>query len=110
MDLQSIAMLDAWLDENTGILYKEQPLAQDWVRIVAVLDHMSSVAEALAGFSRQNPRLIGQVSQSDILNSLADAANMAILAIQHFTKDANMSAGIVSESFDHLMRRAGLRG
>jgi hypothetical protein len=109
MDLDAVATLDAWLDDNVGVLYKEQPLAQDWARISKVQEELGEAVRAFIGYTHQNPRKIGEVPWSDVINELADTAVTAILAMQHFTKDAKQVAGILDESFDHIMRRAGLR-
>lgn len=92
IDLNGIlAGIDTWLDDNCADQYKDQPLAQDWARIAKLQEEAGEAIQKFIGYTGQNPRKGVCNSQDDVLDELADVAVTAMAAIQHFTKDADLS-------------------
>lgn len=87
-DADRIEFIDEWLDVNVGLLYKEQPLGQDWARIAKVQEELGEATAAFIALTQQNPRKAEIGTKEALLEELADTALTAILAMQHFTKDS----------------------
>lgn len=97
-DMDRIADIDQWLDEETGIEYKEQPLAQDLARVCKVQEEEGEAIEAFLGMTGANPRKGISATRDDLLKELADRALTTIYAINHFTKDPRLTANIIEET------------
>jgi len=78
--------LDAWLDANTGSLYKDNRLAQDWGRVAKIAEECGEVIDAYIRYTGQNPRKHQGGSTREVIDELCDVAITALCAIQHFTK------------------------
>lgn len=102
-----VTIVDDWLDsDRTGREYADQPLARDWARIAKTAEE---VGEAMAEFflvTGQNPRKgIDSAARGRMLDELADVALTAIIAIQHFTKDAEVTSDIVGRRMTRIWNR-----
>jgi hypothetical protein len=86
--LKAIERADSWLDGETGPAYKEQPLAQDWARLVKAAEEAGEAIKVMINMTGQNPRR-STGSRHDLLSEAADGAAAFLLAIQHFTKDTD---------------------
>jgi hypothetical protein len=105
IDWQVIRYVDNWLDEELPDFYQEQPLAQDWARISKVIEELGEAVAAMIGATGQNPRKGVTHHKDDILNELMDVVMTGILAVQHFTKDTNMTRDILRRKQDFIYRR-----
>lgn len=97
-----------WLDDGVSDLYGAQPLAQHWARVAKTSEEAGEAIEALIAWSGQNPRkprVDDFVGRAKLLDELADVALTAILAIQHFTKDADQTMGHLWEHLAFLHER-----
>lgn len=102
-----IADIDAWLDEEVAAAYESQPLAQHWARVAKVNEEAGEAIEALISWTGQNPRKPQRdEARDELLTELADVALTAILAIQHFTKDADETVNGVLARLARLHARA----
>ena len=86
---------DEWLDRSASGEYKAQPLAQDWARVAKVLEEAGEAVDALIGISGQNPRKGRYSNMESLLGELADVALTGIYAIQHFTKDGDVTLSVI---------------
>lgn len=105
LDYQKVAAIDAHLDAKVSQAYKDQPLAQDWARVCKAAEEHGEAVDALIGMTGQNPRKGEYGELADLLKELADVMFTGLLAIQHFTKDADETERIVTEHLDHLYAR-----
>jgi len=94
-----VERVDAILDENVSPIYKDQPLAQDWARISKETEEKGeSIAELILA-TGQNPRKPQDPdAYRRLLMELADRALTSIYALQHFTKDINLTTYILSKA------------
>ncbi len=100
-----LAFDDAWLDGNVGLIYREQPLGQDWARISKVQEELGEVTAAYIAYTGQNPRKPQDGTMEQVLLELADVAATALLAIQHFTKDADKTWLVLTARLARLHER-----
>lgn len=106
IDWQAITLIDRWLDQQVGQLYKEQPLAQDWARVGKVIEELGEAIKELILYTGQNPRKgIHPEAHLNMLMELADTVATGILAIQHFTKDGWTTRAIIQEKISFIERR-----
>jgi len=94
-----IEWMDDDLDNNVAQPYKDQPLAQDWARVCKVQEEAGEAVDALIGVTGQNPRKGKYGSELDLYDELCDTALTALYALQHFTKQRDVT-------LDRLMYRA----
>lgn len=86
--ITAIVEINEWLDSNVHPDYKEQPLAQDAMRIMKIGEELGEAVAEFILFTGQNPRKPqDEEAEGRLLNELADVACTAVLAIQHFTGD-----------------------
>jgi hypothetical protein len=124
IDWQSVASIDLWLDGAVAVKYQNQPMAQDWARVAKITEELSEAMEALDSmtdatdedysrishiliplgksiadlilFTGQNPRKPENAEAfGAMLDEIADVVFTGILALQHFTKDAQMTRDIL---------------
>lgn len=100
-----ITRVDEWLDDLVVEEYKAQPLAQDWARVHKIAEELGEVTDALIGATGQNPRKGYYGDMSKVYDELADVVFTGILAIQHFTKDADETFDILYEKMGKLKAR-----
>lgn len=102
-----VAAVDDWLDSDTvGEEYRDQPLGQDWARVAKIIEEAGEAVAELILMTGQNPRKgIDHEARDRMLDELADAALTGILAIQHFTKDAETTSGIVGRRMTRIWNR-----
>lgn len=103
-----IQMLDTYLDKEVSDMYKNQPLAQDWARISKIGEEFGEVIDAFIGVTGQNPRKGVHGTEDDVNNELVDVALTAILALQHRTKDIDITATIIMDRVVYRRKAAGL--
>lgn len=105
--VESVALIDEWLDGAVADAYQGQPLAQDWARVAKVVEEAGEAIEALIAWTGQNPRKPRRPEARDeLLSELADVALTAILGMQHFTKDAGQTWAYIDHRLSLLQRRA----
>ena len=96
-----LAMIVEWMDDdldtNVSSVYLKQPLAQDWARVAKIGEEAGEAIDALIGVTGQNPRKGTYGSPTELFDELADAALTAMYALQHFTKDRDVTLEIVLE-------------
>lgn len=99
IDRDIVVKVDAILDEQVADIYKQQPLAQDWARVCKDIEEKGEAIAELILETGQNPRK-GQdpTAFPRLLMELADRALTGIYAIQHFTKDIELT--------EHYLRAA----
>ncbi len=103
-----ITDVDAWLDEAVDDIYGRQYLAQDWARVAKIAEEAGEAIAELILSTGQNPRKgTDPAARGRMLDELADAALTGILAIQHFTKDAETTKGIVERRMTRIWNRMG---
>ncbi len=110
IDPQIVVRVDEILDALVSEKYQDQPLAQDWARVSKLTEESGEAIAELILFTGQNPRK-GQDSEAyeRLLMELADAAMTAVYAIQHFTKDAEVTASILKKAqMKHYTRLSAL--
>lgn len=96
IDWQAITKIDNWLDSRVGVEYWNQPLAQDWARVSKIGEELGEAINELIKATGQNPRKGIDVDSWDKLRlELADVVFTGILAIQHFTKDSQLTRDIL---------------
>jgi len=106
---EMVEIFDTHLDDKVSQPYKEQPLAQHWARVAKVDEEAGEAIAELILATGQNPRkAMDDAAWDRLLGELADTALTAIYAIQHFTKDAERTAGIVLGKARYHGERAGL--
>lgn len=105
--LEDIRIADIWLDEEVSQEYKDQPLAQHWARVVKTDEEHGEAVSELILWTGQNPRKQRvRGAYHAMLTELADKALTAILAIQHFTKDAEATDSYLRGSMSKITGRA----
>jgi len=127
-----IEAVDAWLDGDVAETYREQPLAQDWARTAKVAEESGEAREEMDAWQRiiadqmrvseidvpagraiaaliavtgQNPRKGVHGTREALLKELGDVVCTGLFAIQHFTKDADTTWGIITEALAKAMSR-----
>lgn len=101
-----IEWMDEDLDGHVGAQYIDQPLAQDWARVAKVGEEAGEVIDAFIGITGQNPRKGEYGDLGDLFTELADLALTGLYAIQHFTKDSELTLKILlSRAVAHRERR-----
>lgn len=102
IDKDIVEKVDAILDANVSEIYKTMPLAQDWARVAKVIEEAGESISELILYTGQNPRK-GEYPEryGQMLMELADTAMTSIYAIQHFTKDIDMT--------EQMLRMASVR-
>lgn len=105
--LDAVEIIDANLDANTSSEYLEQPLARTWARVAKVAEESGEVIDALIACTGENFRKGVCGTQDDLLAELGDTASAAVCAIQHFTKDADVTWAVVSAALLKARSRCG---
>lgn len=102
----AIIAADTWIDAETGDDYIDSGLAQDWARVAKITEETGEAIAELISWSGQNPRKgKDDAAFERMLAELADTAVTAILAIQHFTKDARETEQAVRGAITKLYMR-----
>jgi hypothetical protein len=98
--------VDKLLDSNVSNIYKEQPLAQDWARVAKVTEEIGEAIAELILWTGQNPRKpLDLAARERLMKELADTALTGIYALQHFTKNADLTEEIlISAQERHVTR------
>ena len=101
-----IVRADAWLDHGAFPDYQFMSLAQDWARVAKISEEHGEAIAQLILATGQNPRK-GKVPEAfeRMLAELGDVALTAILAIQHFTKDADETEQVLHAAMEKLESR-----
>lgn len=110
IDPAIVTKVDEILDSLVSEKYQDQPLAQDWARVAKVTEESGEAIAELISFTGQNPRKPQDSEAYErLLMELADTAMTAVYAIQHFTKDAALTAYIIKKAQDkHYTRLSAL--
>jgi len=130
--LEIIEKVDAWLDGAVADTYRGQPLAQDWARTAKVTEETGEAREELAAWRQaaldearvgeigipagrsiaaliavtgQNPRKGVHGTREALLKELADVVCTGLFAIQHFTKDADVTWAVIAEALHKARSR-----
>lgn len=102
----TVHMVDEWLDTCTSETYLSNGMAQDWARIAKMGEEFGEVVDAFIGATGQNPRKGVYAGMVKVMDECADTALTAILAIQHFTKDADVTEAYIQGALDRALSRA----
>lgn len=96
---RNVVEFDKWLDDNVSALYGYPSLAQDWARVAKLSEETGEAVAELILATGQNPRKgIDDDAIIRLQNELADVALTAIYAIQHFTKDIDITERILIDA------------
>ena len=99
IDKKIVENVDRILDEKVSAIYKNQPLAQDWARVAKIVEEAGEAVNELILSTGQNPRKgTDDEAYIRLLRELADTAMTGIYAIQHFTKDINITEQIMLDA------------
>lgn len=91
--------VDRILDAHVSDDYKVQPLAQDWARISKVIEELGEAISEWILYTGQNPRKERDPeAYHRLLAELADTAMTGIYAIQHFTKNADVTMTVLLDA------------
>lgn len=96
-----IASITAWLDHANPDTPHE-----DSMRVLKLVEEAGEAAAAYIGMVGQNPRKGVTHSQYDLLAELADVAVTALCAMQHFTRDAAATRGMLAAKVNGIIARA----
>jgi len=105
-----VEYVDRILDDNVSALYRNEPLAQDWARVAKVIEEAGEAIAELISYTGQNPRKPhgDSAAYMRMLAELADTAMTPIYAIQHFTKDVELTTGyLIAAQARHYERLGG---
>lgn len=106
IDAEIVARVDSILDRQVAQIYKDQPLAQDWARIAKLAEELGETISELILDTGQNPRKARDPeAYARMLDELADTAMTAVYALQHFTKDARLTAFIMQRAQERHLNR-----
>jgi len=100
--------IDLHLDREVGQPYKDEPLAQDWARVAKVSEEVGEAINELILWTQQNPRKVqrgDKGSREALLSELADVVITGALAIQHFTKDAEVTRDLLLSRLEATFER-----
>jgi hypothetical protein len=101
--------INEWLDDETGIEYHDQPLAQDWARVSKIGEELGEAISELILWTEQNPRKpYDPEAYVRLRDELADVIITAMLALQHFTKDIAITQNIIADKIKTIHHRVGL--
>jgi NTP pyrophosphatase (non-canonical NTP hydrolase) len=101
-----ISVVDAHLDAETGLEYRDQPLAGHWSRITKVCAEAGEVMDALSLATGENPRKGTAAGGWDrVLEELGDVMAAAAFGIQHVTKDPTVTEAYIIAAFRKAPRR-----
>jgi hypothetical protein len=103
--LGAVDVVDAHLDSATAPGYQMQPLAAHWARVTKVCEEAGEVWAALSKWTGENPRKGVCGTKDDLLGELGDTASAAICAIQHLTKDPDVTWWVLSAALAKARRR-----
>jgi NTP pyrophosphatase (non-canonical NTP hydrolase) len=104
-ELAAVAVIDLWLDSEVAAHYKDQPLAQDWARVAKAAEEAGEAVDALIRLTGQNPRKGMCGTLEELLSELADVAWTGVFAIQHFTKDPDMTDAVLNARLHAILDR-----
>lgn len=101
-----IELIDNWLDEGVAEKYKDQPMAQDWARVSKIAEEVGEAIAELILATGQNPRKGHHPEHmTNLMQELADVVMTGILAIQHFTKDIELTRNLLQIKLDRIAER-----
>lgn len=101
-----VEKVDQILDEKVSLPYKKQPLAQDWARVSKIGEELGESINELIILSGQNPRKPqNDAAYERLLKELADTAMTGVYAIQHFTKDIDVTQNYILDAQSKHLRR-----
>ena len=106
IDPRIVIEVDEILDANVSDIYKQQPLAQDWARVAKVIEEAGEAINELILYTGQNPRKGEHPERyARLLMELADATLTPIYAIQHFTKDIEITQAVLDTAAGRHLER-----
>lgn len=106
IDRGIVERADRWLDSGVADAYKDQPLAQHWARISKVSEEIGEAIAELILWTGQNPRKgTDLTAKGRLYEELADVVMTGILALQHLTKDIDVTESVLERSQAKLRDR-----
>lgn len=97
---------DRWLDGAVADAYHDQPLAQDWARLVKVAEELGEAITEMISYTGQNPRKPQDpAARARLLAELADVCVTAVLCTQHLTKDIDATTASIAGGVTKLRDR-----
>jgi hypothetical protein len=103
--LVKIAVTDAWLDSSAAPEWVAEPLLQDWTRVTKACEEAGEVWKEMSRWTGENPRKGKCGSREEVLGELGDVLMAALLAIQHITKDHDLTWQLFLDALDKAYRR-----
>lgn len=98
--------VDRILDEKVAEKYQIESLAQDWARVAKITEEAGEAISELILATGQNPRKPRDLEAWDrMLDELCDVTLTGILAIQHFTKDMDGTARLLTLKLERTWTR-----
>lgn len=105
MKAWDIAGVDAWKDARIALATSPPVFSHDLMRLEEIELEASSLMSIYNEYRRQRSRITGPRVIGDVTDKLARIVVLAILTIQHFTKDADTTINIVDNELDNLVAR-----
>lgn len=99
-----VAAITGWLDGANPDTPHE-----DSMRVLKLVEEAGEAAAAHIGMVGQNPRKGVTHSRDEFLAELADVAVTALCAMQHFTRDAKVTRGMLAAKVAGIIARADIR-
>jgi hypothetical protein len=99
IDRTIVERVDRWLDSGVADIYTGQPLAQDWARVAKVAEEVGEAIAELILWTGQNPRKgTDPDARERLLKELGDVVMTGVFAIQHFTKDIDVTQTVLLDA------------
>lgn len=107
-----VGEVDEILDDNVSEIYQDMPLAQDWARVTKVGEELGEAINELILMTGQNPRKPRDPeAYNRLLMELADVAMTGVYAIQHFTKNVDITEQVMMDAqIKHQTRLREING
>jgi NTP pyrophosphatase (non-canonical NTP hydrolase) len=105
IDMRCIPYIDKFLDHGVPVRVQQYPELLDHVRVEKIQEEAGEAIAALIGMYGLNPRKGVTNTKDDVLKELADVVITALCAMQHFTKNTQLTAHIVNERLMFIWNR-----
>jgi NTP pyrophosphatase (non-canonical NTP hydrolase) len=101
-----ITAVDVWIDSHVTADYPAYSTANDLRRLVKIATEVGEVFEEFAQLTGANSRKPQDMGAYDrMLAELADVALASIMAIQHFTKDEDVTQLVIDKAVSKVASR-----
>jgi NTP pyrophosphatase (non-canonical NTP hydrolase) len=103
-----LAIISQWIDDNPENIASDKTTQLLMRTGVKVMEEAGELAQALIGFTGQNPRKGFYATEQDVIKELLDVALTALCGIEYMTNNRAQSLELLAEHVDNIKRRAGL--